>query len=86
MRDENEPDQAAYNGSNRDKNYYLLQHIHILLLINVVSFMYWWRQNNPLPEFSYKLFTNTIYFFRDGSPVLLLLGFQPIVVFHPELN
>jgi hypothetical protein len=32
MRDENEPDQATHYGRYCDKNYYLLQHIHIFLL------------------------------------------------------
>jgi hypothetical protein len=38
MRDENEPDQSAHHGGYRDKNYYLLQNIHIFYpFISVMS-------------------------------------------------
>jgi hypothetical protein len=36
MRYENEPDQAADNQGHSDENYYLLQYVHIHLLISIM--------------------------------------------------
>jgi len=52
MRYKNEPDQAANNQGHRDKNYYLLQHVHIFLLNQHNGLG---DRNTPPSELSYKL-------------------------------